>query len=162
MVYRGIDPEDEFLFILPEDAESSDPVKTEFWLHPQTARIGNKSVAQYMKAGQKKGIDEVAAETTKGDRRNFHAAISRIKNFQFREDDEPTPEILNEDTKESRVLLNKVFAQLDISSLNKIMNASREPKLSESEKKESSSLSGQDSFEKIPEASDLTVPIVKS
>lgn len=162
MVYIGVDPTDEFVFILPEDMESPDPVKTEFWLHPQTARTGNKSVAQYVKAGQKKGIDEIAAETTKGDRRHFFSAISRIKNFQFHGEVEPYPEIVNDDTKESRTILNRVFEQLDISSLNKVMNASREPKLSESEKKESSSSSGQDSYEKSRTASDTTVPIVKS
>lgn len=148
-MYKGISRNDSFPVSLDDD---EGPVKTTYWLRPQTVAAGNKPLAAYMHAHSKKDPATIAKKTTVTDLQQWLDTVEKIENFIFHDEDKPRDMI--EDFDE----LKKVFYEHDINAFNELMNKSRNIfTLTEGEKKELSSLSGSGSPEKKQAGSDSIV-----
>ena len=148
-MYQGINPDEAIPYVLRKDDPDNPTV---WWLRPQTVHKGNRHLAGYNDAYTKKTLDSVAKKTTQEDLAQFLDTVEHIENFIFMGDKIPTAEVLEPE------LLKKVFYQLDISSYNELMNASRDAfELTDSEKNASGSLSGPASEEKSQTGSVSTV-----
>lgn len=133
---KGIKSTDVWPYILEE--ERDDPSPTIWWLKPQTVAKGNRPLAAYMQAHQKKDLDTIARKTTQADIDQWIGIVDHVDNFCFH--DEEVPRV----TVETAEDVKKIFFELDISSYNELMNASRDLfKLRDGQKKGSSSSSGQ-------------------
>lgn len=152
-MYQGIDPEEAQPYTLRRDDPENPTI---WWLKPQSVQKGNRHLAGYNDAYSKKTLDSIARKTTQEDLAQFLDTVPRIENFIYRGDEVPTVEIVE------KAHLQKVFYQLDISSFNELMNASRDIfELTESEKKGSGSSYGQDSEEKSQTGSAIAVKIAE-
>lgn len=132
---KGIKTTDIWPYTLEEERDAESP--TVWWLKPQTVAKGNRPLAAYMQAHQKKDLDTVSRKTTQADLDQWLSTVDHVDNFCFSEEEMPREEIRDPED------LKKIFFQLDISSYNELMNASRDIfRLKDGQKKGSSSSSG--------------------
>jgi len=133
-IKRGVDL---YEYILEGEKVDKDP--TVFGLRPQTVGEGNVALAGYFKANQKKTDASVAAAMTKTDLEQWLTSVAFVRNFCFADEDAPRDELITDEKD-----LKRVFFELDISSANEVINASRDIfLLKEGSKNASGSLSGQ-------------------
>jgi hypothetical protein len=151
-MYRGVKSGEIYPYILEAERESPNP--TVWWIRPQTVREGNVPIAGYVRAHQIRNKEEAAAQTTKADRSQFLRVIDHVDNVCV--GDEEAVNVSGKDT------LLRLFEELDISTFNELMNASRDIfSLKEAQKKDLSSSSGRESRGKSPAASDTTASTVE-